>query len=387
MKIGLVAGEASGDHLGAGLIHAIRERVPSATFEGVAGQEMIAAGCEPWENAETLAVMGLIEPLKVLPKLLRLRRALVKRWLESPPDVFVGIDAPDFNLGLERRLKDAGIPSVHYVCPTVWAWRQGRIKTLRRSVDRVLCIFPFEKSFCIEHGVDAVFVGHPKADAALKQVDMQSAKSALGLDEATRYIAVLPGSRTSEVSRLGPMFAGAARLLADKHPELGFITPVATPRLRSMIEQHVAAEGISDRFTVTNGNSQRVMSAADVVLLASGTASLESALLCKPTVAAYKVSALTAAIVRTFGLIKVDRYAMPNLLTETPYVPEFIQGDATPDALAGAVDEFLSNPAAVAGVADRFAKLRSELALNADQRAAEAVLSLGKDATKETTPD
>ena len=206
MKIALVAGEASGDLLGAGLIRAIRARIPAASFEGVAGPAMIAAGCERLEDAEALAVMGLIEPLRHVPRLLRLRRSLAKRWIQSPPDVFVGIDAPDFNFGLEKKLRRAGIRTAHYVSPTIWAWREGRVKTVREAADRVLCILPFEKDVYDRHGIDAVFVGHPKADSIPVDIDVASAREVLGLGAAP-VIAMLPGSRGSEVSRLGPVFA------------------------------------------------------------------------------------------------------------------------------------------------------------------------------------
>ena len=378
MKVGMVAGEASGDLLGAGLIRALRERVPDASFEGVAGPEMIAAGCEPWEDAEVLSVMGLVEPLKVLPRLLRLRRTLAKRWIESPPDVFVGIDAPDFNLGLESRLKARGIPTAHYVSPSVWAWRQGRIKKIRKAADCVLCILPFEKRFYDEHGVPAEFVGHPKADKAPEHASTADARRKLGMDPDASVVAVLPGSRGSEVSRLGPAFATAAAILREGRPSLRFVTPVATPKLRSMIETELENAGVSAAFMLLDGQSEDAMAAADVVLLASGTAALESALLCKPTVAAYQISPISMAIVRAFKLSKLHHYTLPNLLTETALVPEFIQEDATPEALANAVDRLLSSPEQAAAVRERFATLRSELALDADQRAADAVLSLAK---------
>ncbi len=378
MKIGLVAGEASGDLLGAGLIRAIREREPNASFEGVAGSEMVAAGCEPWEEAEVLSVMGLVEPLKVLPRLLRLRRTLAKRWIDSPPDVFVGIDAPDFNLGLETRLKAKGIPTAHYVSPSVWAWRQGRIRKIRKAADCVLCILPFEKRFYEEHGVQAEFVGHPKADKAPQYANMADARRKLGMDPDASVVAVLPGSRSSEVSRLGPVFARAAALLRDRQPSLQFITPVATPKLRRMIEAELEDAGVGAAFMLLDRQSEDAMAAADVVLLASGTAALESALLCKPTVAAYQISAVSMAIVRAFKLSKLEYYTLPNLLTETPLVPEFIQEDATPAALANAVDQLLASPQQAAAIRERFATLRAELALGADQRAADAVLSLAK---------
>ncbi|MDH3481687.1 MAG: lipid-A-disaccharide synthase, partial [Gammaproteobacteria bacterium] len=212
MKIGLVAGESSGDLLAAGLIRALRERVADASFEGVAGPAMVAAGCEQWEPAESLAVMGLVEPLAHIPRLLRLRKALVERWQVSPPDVFVGIDAPDFNLGLEKKLRKSGIKTVHYVSPSVWAWRPGRIQTVREAADRVLCILPFEKVLYDEHGIDAVFVGHPKADSTPAVADSLAAREKLGVGTG-EVVAVLPGSRRGEVARLGAIFADAAKRL------------------------------------------------------------------------------------------------------------------------------------------------------------------------------
>lgn len=379
MRIGLVAGEASGDLLGAGLIRAIRARYPDACFEGVAGPAMVAAGCEAWEDADALAVFGLIEPLTEIPRLLRLRRSLNRRWRESPPDVFVGIDAPEFNLGLEKRLHRAGIRTAHYVSPSIWVWRPGRIETVRKAADRVLCILPFEKEIYAAAGIDAVFVGHPKADSLPSEIDVAAVREELGLG-AGPLLAVLPGSRAGEVARLGPDFAAAAAQLAGGRPELRFVMPVASPKLRAMCESQLAAAGIDQRFTLVEGHSIEAMSGADVVLLASGTAALESALLGKPTVAAYRVAPLTAAIVRLFRLLKVGHYTLPNLLTERPLIPEFIQEAVTPEALAGAVGGYLDDAQARAAVARRFATLRSELALGADDRAADAVLSLaGKD--------
>lgn len=375
MKIAMVAGEASGDLLGAGLIRAIRERVPGAVFEGVAGPEMIEAGCARLEDAETLAVMGLIEPLREIPRLLRLRRSLIQRWRDSPPDVFVGIDAPDFNFGLEKKLRRSGIRTVHYVSPSIWAWRAGRINTVREAADRVLCILPFEKPIYDENGVDAVFIGHPKADTIPSFVDVESARQVLGLDEG-QVVAVLPGSRDSEVSRLGPLFAAASARLARRDERLHFVTPAATPKLRAMIEAQLEQAGVSERFTITDGGSIDAMAAADVVLLASGTAALEAALLGKPTVAAYRVAALTALLVRLLGLLKLEYFTIPNLLTETPLVPEFIQEAATPEALAEAVAALLADPDRRLAITRRFNELRSTLALGADARAARAVLEV-----------
>jgi len=377
VRIGLVAGEASGDLLGAGLIREIRARVPDASFEGVAGPAMVSAGCDAWAPAESLAVMGLVEPLAHIPGLLRLRRELVRRWCASPPDAFVGIDAPDFNLGLEVKLRAAGVRTAHYVSPSIWAWRPGRIRKVARAADRVLCILPFEKTIYDGQGVDAVFVGHPKADGLPAVVRPESARRALGLESET-IVAVLPGSRKGEVLRLGGTLAAAARILGNRMPGLGFVTPVASPALRPIIEKQLDEAGVLDRFTLLDGRSEEAMAAADLVLLASGTAALEAALLARPTVAAYRVAPVTYAIARGLRLVKLTHYTLPNLLTEEPLVPEFIQHDAEPSAIAAAVQSLLDDPERRQFISDRFAKLRGELALNADQRAAESVIELAR---------
>jgi len=377
VKIGLVAGEASGDLLGAGLIRELRRRVPGAVFEGVAGPQMRAEGCIAWAEAESLAVFGLVEPLRHVPRLLKLRRSLVKRWRADPPDAFVGIDAPDFNFGLERALRRAGIRTAHYVSPTVWAWRPGRIRTVAASADLVLCLFPFEEALYDKRGVDAVFVGNPRADAIDPHPDVEAARRRLGIT-GTEVVAMLPGSRTSEVARLGPVFAAAARRMIDAGRATQFVTPAASRALREAIEAQLATADVADRFTVVDGNSIDAMSAADVVLLASGTAALESALLSRPTVATYRVAPLTAMIIRGLRLMRTPHFSMPNMLTEMPLVPELIQQDATPQALAGAVTALLDDPLRRAAISDRFAKLHAELALGADARAAEAVISLAE---------
>jgi len=374
MKIGLVAGEASGDLLGAGLIRAIRERIPEATFEGVAGPAMVEAGCEQWEDAEQLAVFGLIEPLTHIPRLLKLRRSLAKRWIESPPDVFVGIDAPDFNLGLEKMLRKSDTRTVHYVSPSVWVWRAGRIETVRKAADLVLCILPFEKKIYDEKGIDAIFVGHPKATSLPADIDVASAREMLDIG-AGPVVAVLPGSRVSEVERLGPVFATTAAMLLKHRDDLNFITPVATAKLRPLIEQQLAAAGVLDKFCLVEGDSIEAMSAADVVLLASGTAALESALLGKPTVAAYAIAKLGAIIARIIGL-RNKYFTIPNLVADEALIPEFIQEDVKAGALAQSVWELLEDPAKREEISRRFATLREELALGADERAADAVIEL-----------
>jgi lipid-A-disaccharide synthase len=377
MKIGLVAGEASGDMLGAGLIRAIHARIPDATFEGVAGPEMIAAGCEPWEPAESLAVMGLVEPLAHIPRLLRLRRELARRWRESPPDVFVGIDAPDFNLGLEKKLRKAGIRTAHYVSPSIWAWRPGRVKKVKKAADVVLCILPFEPAMYERHGVKAVFVGHPKACATPHTIDTVMARKTLDI-HAEEVITVMPGSRSGEVDRLGGVLANAAAKIHEARPGVRFVTPVAAPALRPVIEQQLRDAGIRDKFELLGGNAELAMSAADVVLQASGTAVLEAALLRKPSVAAYKVAPLTYWIAKGLRLVKLTHYTLPNLLTEEPLVPEFMQQDALPDPIAKAVIALLDDPQRRRIISERFDRLRNELALDADQQSANSVIELAR---------
>ena len=375
MKFGLVAGEASGDVLGAGLIRALRGRVPDAEFEGVAGPAMVAAGCNQWEPAESLAVMGLIEPLRHVPRLLRLRRELARRWIESPPDVFIGIDAPDFNFGLEKKLRRAGIKTAHYVSPTIWAWRAGRIKTVKKAADLVLCLLPFEPPLYEQHGVHAVFVGHPKAHEAPDTMDVDAARASLGL-AAEEVVAVMPGSRMGEVQRLGGILADAAARVAAERPGVRFVTPLASVRLRPVFERQLAEAGIGERCTVVDDQAQLVMTAADVVLQASGTAVLEAAMLRKPAVAAYRVAPLTYFLARYLFRLNLEHYTLPNLLTEEPLVPEFMQHEAQPGPIADAVLGLLDDPARRRSISERFDKLRRELALDADERAAAAVLEL-----------
>jgi lipid-A-disaccharide synthase len=380
MRIGIVAGETSGDLLGAGLIKALRARIPDIEFEGVAGPAMQEAGCHVIENSEALAVMGLIEPIREIPRLLRLRRLLLSRWIINPPDAVIGIDSPDFNLGLELKLRRKGIRTAHYVSPSVWAWRQGRIKKIRKAVDLVLCLLPFEKQFYDERGVSAVFVGHPMAERMSENPDSQAARLALGLKSGP-LVAVMPGSRKGEVERIGPAFANACALLvADPATaDVCFVAPMATPTLKTMFTEQLKSAGIEpggDRFKLIDGNSEAAITAADVSLLASGTVSLESALLQTPMVAAYKVAPLTASIAKTFRLLKTPFITLPNLLTERPLVPEFRQNDATPEALKAAVSEMLLDTALRESIVQEFSNLRGLLARGADERAADAVLSL-----------
>ncbi len=377
LRIGIVVGEVSGDQLGAGLMRALQALHPGVCIEGVAGSAMREAGCEVWEDAESLAVMGLVEPIKVLPRLLRLRRSLIRRWLDNPPDVFVGIDAPDFNLGLEQALRRQGITTVHYVSPTVWAWRQGRVRKVARAVDKVLCIFPFEEKFYEAHDVAAEFVGHPLADNIDPDTDVAAHRNQLGLTADT-IVAVMPGSRSNEIARLGPVFAQACARLIEQYPDLQFVSPMVNPRLGEIFRSRIDAAGVAAHVKLIDGQAETAIAAADVVLLASGTASLQTALLGKPMVAAYKLSPITYLLQRCFRLVKVDHFAMPNLLTDEPLVPEFLQNQATPEALALAVGELLENDERRAEIHRTFVALRADLARGAQERAAKAILELAE---------
>ena len=377
LRIALVAGEASGDQLGAGLIRELKRVESDIAFEGVAGPAMRQAGCEALAESQALAVMGLVEPLKVIPRLLRLRRSLIRRWTADRPDVFVGIDSPDFNLGLEIALKSGGVPTVHYVSPSVWAWRQGRLAKIARATDKVLCLLPFEKAFYDEHGIAADFVGHPLADKLEHGLPGRQFREQLGLASA-QVVAVLPGSRMSEVSRLGPVFAAACRRLLESRPDLSFVAPMAGSDLRNLFRQQLERAGVAARVRLLDGQAQLAMAASDVVLLASGTAALEAALLGKPVVAAYRLAPLTYALAKSLRLVKVRHFTLPNLLTDAPQVPEFLQGAASAEALSESVSGLLSDPGRRAAIASEFAKLRDQLARGADRLAARAVLELAK---------
>jgi len=373
--IALVAGEASGDLLGAALITALRERDPGLRFFGACGPRMRAAGCEPLADSEDLAVMGLTEVLSHLPRLLKLRRRLRESILARRPAVFIGIDAPEFNLGLAGWLKARGIPTVQYVSPQVWAWRQGRVRHIGQSVDRVLCLLPFEVGFYAQHAVQARFVGHPLADQIPLEVDRAAARAALGLPAAAKVVALLPGSRLAEVERLGLDFARTAALLAaSRSPPPRFVAPMANSRVRDVFERQLADAGVS--VQLVDGRSQQVLAAADVVLVASGTATLETLLTQRPMVVAYRLGAVTAFLLRTLGLVKVRHFAQPNLLAGEGVVPEFFQEQVTPRNLADAVARWLDDPAAVDPLSARFAAIHRELRQDGARGAADAILDL-----------
>jgi lipid-A-disaccharide synthase len=386
MKIALVAGEASGDLLGAGLIAALRERYPDAQFAGIGGDAMRAAGMDAWHDASELAVMGLSEVLSHLPRLLRLRRTLRERLLAWSPDVFIGIDAPDFNLGVERWLKQRGVRTVHYVSPSVWAWRESRAEKIGDSADMVLCLFPMEPPIYARHGVDARFVGHPLADAMALDPDRAAARDALGLPQDVPVLAVLPGSRLGEIERLGPAFLQAAAIVAAQVPGLRVVIPAATPACRAAIE-HLLRDS---RFPVPDsrlldGNARAAMVASDVVLLASGTATLEAMLAQRPMVVGYRIAPLTHAIVKGMGMLKVDNYALPNVLAGERVVPELMQRDCTPAQLADAVLHWFRDPGAIEGLQPRFRAIHADLRRDASAQAARAVAELLGDGRSPST--
>jgi lipid-A-disaccharide synthase len=372
LRVGIVAGEHSGDQLGAALIAALRERVPGLQCFGVAGPKMVAAGCEAWAGAEELAVMGLAEVLRHLPRLLRLRGALLARFRAARPDVFIGIDAPEFNLGLARRLKGAGIRTVQYVSPQVWAWRQGRVHGMAAACDLVLCLLPFESDFYAAHGVRAVFVGHPLADQIPLEPDQAAARRTLGLDAHAAVVALLPGSRLGEVARLAAPFAAAAAVLHAQRPQFQFIAPMASAATRELFEKEIAQVPDVPAIRVLEGQAQRALAAADAAIVASGTATLETLLTGRPMVVAYRVSPLTALLLRR--LVKVRHFSQPNLLAGRPLVPELFQDQVTGAALGAALLRELEDPAHVRELQDEFAAVHRTLRRGGAVRAAQAIL-------------
>lgn len=373
LTVAIVAGELSGDVLGRALMDAIRARVPDTRFIGIGGPQMTAAGFESWYPMERLAVMGLVEVLGRLFELLRIRGALAQRLIDEKPDVFIGIDAPDFNLGLELRLRAAELRTVHFVSPSVWAWRQGRVQKIRRAVDRMLTLLPFEAAFYETHQVPVTFVGHPLADMVPLEDQRDVARALFSLSGAAKVVALLPGSRGGEVAQLLPPFLGAAALLAVQHPGIVFLLPAATPERRTQIEAIIARTVGVPPVRIVDGDARNVMAASDVVLLASGTATLEGLLMKRPMVAAYRANALTWALIAP--LVKSKFVTLPNLLAGEALIPELLQADATAQKLAAAVARFLSDEKASAVLRTRFTAMHAKLRRNAADRAAEAVLA------------
>jgi len=373
IHIGIVVGEASGDILGAALISELRKIYPDAEFSGIGGPRMLALGFHSYFPQDRLAVMGLIEPLKRLPELLRIRKFLREHFIANPPAVFIGIDSPDFTISLEGSLKEKGIKTVHYVSPSVWAWRQKRVFKIAKSVDLMLTLLPFEAAFYEKHNVPVEFVGHHLADEIPMCVDKYQARRELGIPEHARVVALLPGSRASEVEHMGSLFMHTAVFCLEQDPELLFYIPAAnSDRYRQL--HHQLNDYVDFPIQLFNGNSHKVMAAADVLLLASGTVALEALLLKKPMVVAYKMAALTFKILS--WLVKTPYVSLPNLLANKLLVPELLQNNATPEKLSAAIINYFENPEETQTLCNTFADMHGILKRNASERAAVAISRL-----------
>ena len=372
LRVGIIAGEASGDILGAGLIKALKSQHSNLTFIGIGGPKMIAEGCESLEPMETLSVMGLIEVIRHIRPLLAVRKKIIQCFTDNPPDIFIGIDAPDFCLPVAKKLKQRGIKTVQYVSPSVWAWRQGRVHGIKRSVDTVLCLFPFEKAFYDRFDMHATFIGHTLADQFPLEPDTEAARTALGLPLDTTCVALMPGSRLSEIARMLPLYLETAVGLIDTHPGIQFLIPAVNAACSQAIAVQVAAYPHL-QVRIVEGDSQRVMTAADALLMTSGTATLEAMLLKKPTVVSYKMATLSWWLVK--WLVKIEWAALPNLLAERALMPEYLQDQAQAALLIPAMGHCLEQ-----GYRDdhirEFHRQHVRLRRDADQRAADAVLAL-----------
>ncbi|EAR54393.1 lipid-A-disaccharide synthase [Photobacterium sp. SKA34] len=372
LRIGIVAGEISGDILGAGFIKAVKAKHPDAEFVGVAGPRMKAEGCEALFDMEELAVMGIVEVLGRLPRLFKVKAELVKYFSDNPPDVFVGIDAPDFNLRLEKDLKESGIKTVHYVSPSVWAWRQKRIFKIEAATNLVLAFLPFEKAFYDKFNVPCEFVGHTMADAIPLQTDQCAAQTLLGLDPDKRWLAVLPGSRGSEMEMLAPPFIETCKKLKTKHPDLGFVVALVNQKRRAQFEQAWQQTAPDLDFVLVDDTARNVMIASDAVLLASGTVALECMLVKRPMVVGYKVKPLTAWL---FKKMRKTKYvSLPNILADEELVTELLQEDCTPEKLYHEVDKMLYGDTSELML--KFEQMHKTIRCNADEQAANAVLAL-----------
>ena len=370
--VAIVAGEASGDLLGAALIHAVRGRFPQTQFYGIAGPRMIAAGAKTLVPMEKLSVRGYVEALRSLPELLRIRSGLAATLASDKPDVFIGIDAPDFNLGLETRLKRAGIPTVHYVSPSIWAWRPGRLPAIGRAVDRVLTIFPFEAAIYEKAGIAATYVGHPLADQMPLAPDRADARAQLRLPESASAVALLPGSRRGELQAHADLFIDTAARLAARRPGTRFFVPLATRETRDYFESRLyAREAQGLELTILFGHARLALQAADVALIASGTATLEGALARCPMVITYKVPRLTYRLMMRNPLLPY--VGLPNILAGEFIVPELLQAHATPENLEQALSNWLDHPAARGRLEERYGAIHESLRCGNDERVVQAL--------------
>ena len=375
VRIALAAGEPSGDALAAELIHALHTLYPQATFAGMTGPAMRSAGCQTWFDCSALAVMGLFEVLRHLPRLLVLRHQFQQQLLRWQPDIYIGIDAPDFNLRISRWLKQRNIATVHYVSPSIWAWKANRAQQMRALTDLVLCLFPMEPALYHSHHVAARFVGHPMADAIALETDQTAARKALQLPAQALILAILPGSRLGEIERLGPVFLAAAALILQRSTaKIHLVVAAANTTCRERIAHQLAISQIpASSVDLVTGNARQCMASADVILLASGTATLEAMLLKRPMVVGYKLMPLTYALAKLFKLVKINHVALPNILAAKPLIPEFIQHACTPEALAGAVMGWIDHPEAVQQLQPSYHAIHLQLRRHASQRAALAI--------------
>lgn len=368
----IVAGEASGDILGADLIRSLKKLFPSASFEGIGGPQMQAEGLRSLFDMERLSVMGFIEPLKRLPELLRMRRTLVKRYQSNRPSAFIGIDAPDFNLGIEKKLRKSGVKTVHYVSPSVWAWRQGRIKKIKRSVDLMLTLLPFEEAFYRQHQVKVCFVGHPLASQFSDQPDTMNAREQLGFSKDKPLLTIMPGSRSGEIDMMAELFLDVAEQLRLTLPDLQLLIPAANMRLFARLTELMVGRS-QLQVRMIEQQSHLAMEAADVVLLTSGTTALEAMLLKKPMVVSYRMGKWSFRLLSR--LVKVPFVSLPNLLAGEALVPELLQDDATVERLTNAVLESFS-PQCRQQLEQRFMTFHQQLKMNSGELAAVAITDL-----------
>ena len=371
LRIAIIAGEVSGDLLGAGLIQAIRKTHPDVQFEGIAGEAMQRAGCEAIYPADDLAVMGLTEVLKDLPRLLAIKKAVLKRWIENPPDLFIGIDAPDFNLRVAKEMKAAGVHTVHYVSPSVWAWREGRVKSIERAVDNLLCLLPFEPKYYKDTSVQADFIGHPMADTiALKNSsDIKSLPN-------NPLIAVLPGSRSGEINKLAIPFIKTIAELAKRYPEAEFSIPVAKPKFKQLLENLLREHAPGVPVELLNGQADELLAKADLALVASGTAALETMLYGCPMVVAYRMASSTYWLLDVTKAFKTKYFSLPNILAGEELVKEVMQHDLTVDNLFKEVSRLMDDSQRTSDMRHQFIDLHKVLKQDTNSKVAKIVLDL-----------
>lgn len=371
LRIALIAGEHSGDILGAGLIKALKQHYPNATFEGIGGPRMLAEGFKTHFQMEELAVMGVFEVLSKLFRLLSIKKQIVQRFIDNPPDIFIGIDAPDFNLRVEKPLKAAGIKTVHYVSPSVWAWREKRVFKVAEATNLVLALLPFEKAFYDKHNIPCAFVGHTLADELPLEDEQIASRTLFDLSATDKVLAVLPGSRGSEVTLLSEPYIQAVLLLKAEIPELKVLVPLVNEKRKEEFLTGATKHNAVDIFTLVDGKSREVMTAADAVLLASGTAALECMLLKRPMVVGYKLKALTYHLVTRLFKFNIEHFSLPNLLAGKQLVPELLQNDLTPENLAATLKPLLEEDQTA--LKQTFYEMHKSLRLDASKQAALAV--------------